>query len=126
VAKAAGKVDFIIHGPPSIAPPVLAEAIRKGMEETAADTRFWTTIPKGDDPGVDAMSLRVTRPVDPDCLSTCAPVSIQVPLLRGMSLTHRQLTPLARVVSDSFFSSSGQITLGLRRGDGTGTTSTSA
>lgn len=97
------KVDFIIHGPPGSAPPVLAEALLKGVEETVADPRSWTVIPKGDDPGVDAMNLLITRSADPNCLSTCTPVFIQAPLLRGMSLTHRNLTPIARLVSDTFF-----------------------
>jgi putative tricarboxylic transport membrane protein len=103
VPNPSDKVDFIIHGPPGSAPPVLADAILKGIAETKADDRLWRTIPKGDDPGVDAMNLLVTRPGDADCLSTCTPVFLQAPLLRGMSLTHRQLTPLARVVADSFF-----------------------
>jgi len=97
------KVDFIIHGPPGSAPPVLAEALLKGVRETAADDRAWSTTLKGDDPGVDAMNLLITRGGDPNCISTCTPVFIQAPLLRGMTLTHRQLTPVARLVADSFF-----------------------
>ncbi len=103
MANSADKVDFVIHGPPGSAPPVLAEAILKGIAETVADDRAWVTVPKGEDPGVDAMKLLVSRAADPNCLSTCTPVFIQAPLLRGMALTHRQLTPIARVVSDSFF-----------------------
>lgn len=98
-----GRVDFLIHGPPGSAPPVLAQAILEGIAETAADGRAWTAIPKGDDPGVDAMQLLASRPGDGNCLSTCTPVFLQAPLLRGMALTHRSLTPLARVVSDRFF-----------------------
>ncbi len=96
-------VDFVIHGPPGSAPPVLAQALLKAVTQSHADPRTWSTIPKGDDPGVDAMNLLITRAGDPNCLSTCTPVFIQAPLLRGMTLTHRQLTPLARLVSDSFF-----------------------
>jgi putative tricarboxylic transport membrane protein len=103
VSDKLSKVDFIIHGPPGSAPPVLAEALLKGVSETAADDRIWSTMPKGDDPGVDAMNVLITRPGDPDCISTCTPVFIQAPLLRGMTLTHRDLTPIARLVSDSFF-----------------------
>ena len=99
----ANRVDFIIHGPPGSAPPVLAEAIVKGVAETGADVRAWRTVPKGDDPGVDAMNLLIERPGDGNCLSTCTPVFIQAPLLRGSATTHRALTPIARLVSDSFF-----------------------
>ncbi|WP_171060717.1 tripartite tricarboxylate transporter substrate-binding protein [Poseidonocella sp. HB161398] len=44
-----------------------------------------------------------TRRGDPGLVSTCTPVFIQAPLLRGMALTHRQLTPIARMVADRFF-----------------------
>lgn len=103
VLQTMDKVDFIIHGPPGSAPPVLAEALLKGARETAADDREWSTTLKGDDPGVDAMNLLITRGGDPNIISTCTPVFIQAPLLRGMTLTHRQLTPVARLVADSFF-----------------------
>ncbi|SEQ21559.1 Tripartite-type tricarboxylate transporter, receptor component TctC [Faunimonas pinastri] len=96
-------VDFIVHGPPGSAPPVLAEAFLAGLAESAADSRDFRLLSRGDDPGVDAMELLIRRPGDPDVLSTCTPVFLQAPLLRGMSLTHRQLTPLARLVTDRFF-----------------------
>lgn len=96
-------VDFVIHGPPGSAPPVLAEAFLAGVREAGADDRLWKTVPRGDDPGVDAMQLLVTRPGDTNVLSTCTPVFLQAPLLRGMALTHRNLTPLARLVADRFF-----------------------
>ncbi|PZQ47587.1 MAG: hypothetical protein DI556_17235 [Rhodovulum sulfidophilum] len=96
-------VDFIIHGPPGSAPPVLAEAFAAGVAETGADTRAWRFVPKGDDPGVDSMRLMATLPGAAHVVSTCTPVFIQAPLLRGMALTHRDLTPIARLVADRFF-----------------------
>lgn len=96
-------VDFIIHGPPGSAPPVLAEAFAAGVAETGADDRDWRLLPRGDDPGVDSMRLMSTRPGAEQVISTCTPVFIQAPLLRGMSLTHRDLTPIARLVADRFF-----------------------
>jgi putative tricarboxylic transport membrane protein len=96
-------VDFIIHGPPGSAPPVLAEAFAAGVAEVAADDRDWRLVPKGDDPGVDSMELMATLSGADNVISTCTPVFIQAPLLRGMSLTHRDLTPIARLVADRFF-----------------------
>lgn len=96
-------VDFIIHGPPGSAPPVLAEAFAAGVAEMGADARPWRFVPKGDDPGVDSMRLMATLPGAGHVISTCTPVFIQAPLLRGMSLTHRDLTPIARLVADRFF-----------------------
>ena len=43
------------------------------------------------------------RPGDAHLLSTCTPVFLQAPLLGATALTHRQLTPLVRLVSDRFF-----------------------
>lgn len=99
----ASAVDFIVHGPPGSAPPVLAAAFMAGVREAGIDDRDWRLVPRGDDPGVDAMASLFRRPGDPDFLSTCTPVFIQAPLLRAMTLTHRALTPIARLVADRFF-----------------------
>jgi putative tricarboxylic transport membrane protein len=96
-------IDFIIHGPPGSAPPVMADAFLEGLGEAGLKPDHYRLVPKGDDPGVDAMEVLVTRPGDGEVLSTCTPVFLQAPLLRGMSLTHRQLTPLTRLVLDRFF-----------------------
>jgi putative tricarboxylic transport membrane protein len=97
-----GEVTLIVHGPPGSAPPVMAAALTDAIAEAQADTRPWRLLPRGDDPGVDAMNLLATRPGDEDLLSTCTPVFLQAPLLRGMSLDHRQLTPITRLVADRY------------------------
>lgn len=81
----------------------MAEAFLAGLAECDADPRPFRLVPRGDDPGVDAMAYLAGRPADPDVLSTCTPVFLQAPLLRGLRLTHRQLTPIARLVTDRFF-----------------------
>lgn len=96
-------VDFIVHGPPGSAPPVMAEAFLAGLSEAAVDPRPFRLVPCGDDPGVDAMLALAARPGDGNVLSTCTPVFLQAPLLRGLAITHRRLTPLARLVSDRYF-----------------------
>lgn len=94
---------LIVHGPPGSAPPVLAAALKAAAQEISPDRPPITLLPRGDDPGVDSMALMATRRGDPSLISTCTPVFIQAPLLRGMALTHRDLTPIARLVSDRFF-----------------------
>ena len=96
-------VELVVHGPPGSAPPVLADAFLAGLQEAGCDDRSYRLVPRGDDPGIDAMHLLVSRPGDSGILSTCTPVFLQAPLLRGMTLTHRALTPLARLVVDHFF-----------------------
>lgn len=95
-------VSLLVHGPPGSAPPVLAEAFRQAVLETGLDNRSWDLVQRGDDPGIDAMATLAEHPADPAILSTCTPVFIQAPLLRGLSLTHRALTPLARLVADRY------------------------
>ncbi len=102
VSGASDHVDLVVHGPPGSAPPVLADAFLAALAELGGQRRF-QLVPRGDDPGVDAMNLLVTRPGDGCVLSTCTPVFLQAPLLRGSALTHRALTPLARLVADHFF-----------------------
>jgi putative tricarboxylic transport membrane protein len=96
------QTEFVVHGPPGSAPPVMAEAFRAGVVESGVDESVWTLVPCGDDPGVDAMNLLARRSGDAYILSTCTPVFIQAPLLRGCALTHRRLTPLTRLVTDRF------------------------
>lgn len=95
-------VNFLVHGPHGSAPPVLAEAFRDAVRETGLDARAWELVQRGGDPGIDAMTTLAEHPGDPNTLSTCTPVFIQAPLLRGLSLTHRALTPIARLVADRY------------------------
>src|SRR5262249_26238344 len=97
---AAGPVDLIVHGPPGSAPPVLAAALVAAHEEANGGEPPWRLVPRGEDPGVDAMAALAARFADLNVLSTCTPVFLQAPLLRGLTLTHRHLTPLARLAAD--------------------------
>ncbi len=82
---------------------MLAEAFAAGVREAGVDRREWRLLSRGDDPGVEAMQVLAARAGTENVLSTCTPVFLQAPLLRGMDLTHRRLTPLARLVADRFF-----------------------
>jgi putative tricarboxylic transport membrane protein len=91
-----------MHGPPGSAPPALAAAFCEAVREANVDDRAWRLVDRGGDPGVDAMETLFSRPGDPDLISTCTPVFIQAPLLRAMARTHRDLTPVARLVADRY------------------------
>jgi putative tricarboxylic transport membrane protein len=95
-------VDLIVHGPPGSAPPVLAAALAAAAAEAEPSAAPWRLVARGADPGVDAMQTLSERAGDPYVLSTCTPVFIQAPLIRGLPLTHRRLTPIARLVSDRY------------------------
>jgi putative tricarboxylic transport membrane protein len=95
-------VELIVHGPPGSAPPVLAAALAAAHGEANPGDPPWRLVARGDDPGVDAMLALSARRGDPKLLSTCTPVFLQAPLLRGLTLTHRQLTPIARLVADRY------------------------
>lgn len=94
---------LIVHGPAGSAPPVLAEALRLAASQAFPGLPPLALLPKGDDPGVDSMQVMAGRRGDAGLISTCTPVFIQAPLLRGMAMTHRDLTPIARMVADRFF-----------------------
>lgn len=96
------EIDIIVHGPPGSAPPVLAAALRDGLVELGRDPGGIRLIDRGGDPGVDAMESLAGRGGDGDVVSTCTPVFIQAPLLRGKGRTHREFTPIARLVADRF------------------------
>jgi putative tricarboxylic transport membrane protein len=93
-------VDLIVHGPAGSAPPVLAGALAAAAAELGSGP--WRLLDRGGDPGVDAMKALAERPGDGALLSTCTPVFLQAPLLRGLALTHRELTPIARLVADRY------------------------
>jgi putative tricarboxylic transport membrane protein len=95
-------IDLIVHGPPGSAPPVLAAALAAAAAEVDPGAAPWRLVPRGMDPGVDAMQALSARAGDARVLSTCTPVFIQAPLIRGLPLTHRNLTPIARLVSDRY------------------------
>ncbi|MCA0995034.1 tripartite tricarboxylate transporter substrate-binding protein [Alloyangia pacifica] len=94
---------LIVHGPPGSAPPVMAEALRSAQAERFPEMAELALLPKGDDPGVDSMHFMDGCCGEGHLVSTCTPVFLQAPLLRAMSLTHRDLTPIARLVADRFF-----------------------
>jgi len=50
----ADPITLVVHGPPGSAPPVMAEALRAAI--TAAGLSPWSLLPRGDDPGIDAIA----------------------------------------------------------------------
>jgi len=96
----ADPITLVVHGPPGSAPPVMAEALRAAI--TAAGLSPWSLLPRGDDPGIDAIAELERHPGAGDILSTCTPVFLQVPLLRGLPKAHARLTPITRMVADRY------------------------
>ena len=96
-------VQFVVHGPPGSAPPVLAQAFMKAVAQSGCDSRPWDIIDRGNDPGVDALAYLMEHAGEDNVMSTCTPVFIQAPIIRGMPVSVRDTTPLARLVSDTFF-----------------------
>ena len=96
-------LEIVVHGPPGSAPPVLAEALRAAAREVRpVSGDLWRLTDRSADPGIDAMELLFGRAGEPRLVSTCTPVFLQAPLLRGLGPLHRKLTPIARLVSDRF------------------------
>lgn len=96
-------VDFIVHGPHGSSPPVLAEAFLAGLAECGADDRAWRLVERAAPPGFDAIRALLERPGDAGIISTCTPIFIQAPLWAGAPPSHDDLTPIARLVTDTCF-----------------------
>ena len=97
-----GVVDFLVHTPPGSPAFLLAESFLAAVTESGADDRSWRLVERGADPGVEAMTALVGNAGNPDMIATATPVIIQNPLLRNLDLTHRDLTPLSRLVGDRY------------------------
>lgn len=93
-------ITLVVHGPPGSAPPVMAEALRAAI--VAAGGAAWSLLPRGDDPGIDAIAELDRHVGASDILSTCTPVFLQAPLLRGLPKAHGRLTPITRMVADRY------------------------
>jgi len=93
-------IRLVVHGSPGSAPPVMAEALRAAV--VAAGLAPWSLLPRGDDPGIDAIAELNRQVSAGDILSTCTPVFLQAPLLRGLPKSHGRLTPITRMVADRY------------------------
>jgi putative tricarboxylic transport membrane protein len=95
-------VRFYVHAPPGSPPWMMAEALVAAVAETGVDGREWQLVDTGAKPGIGAMEALAARPGDGDAIATCTPVYVQAPLLGKTAVTHRDLTPLARLVGDRY------------------------
>jgi putative tricarboxylic transport membrane protein len=95
-----GTLTLIVHGPPGSAPPAMAAALRDALAASGGPPV--TLLPRGDDPGVDAIAELDRHVSAPNIFSTCTPVFLQAPLLRGMPAAHTRLTPITRLVADRY------------------------
>jgi tripartite-type tricarboxylate transporter receptor subunit TctC len=93
-------LTLIVHGPPGSAPPAMAAALAQGV--AASGGPAIGLLPRGDDPGIDAIAELDRRIGAGDVFSTCTPVFLQAPLLRGLPKAHARLTPLTRMVADRY------------------------
>jgi len=96
------QVRFFVHAPPGSAPWAMAAALAAAVAESGADGRAWELVDTGANPGVGAMEALAAASGDPNAIATCTPVYVQAPLLGKTALTHRGLTPLARLVGDRY------------------------
>lgn len=93
-------ITLIVHGPPGSAPPAMADALRSAI--VASGGPPVALLPRGEDPGVDAIAELDRHAGSADIFSTCTPVFLQAPLLRGMPKAHARLTPITRLVADRY------------------------
>jgi putative tricarboxylic transport membrane protein len=93
---------LIVHTPGGTWPEVLARALIDGDAEAAPRARLWELVKRSGDRGREAMDALAAAVGRDDLASTCTPLFLQTPLLTGFPITYRNLTPLARLVSDRY------------------------
>jgi tripartite-type tricarboxylate transporter receptor subunit TctC len=94
------RMTLVVHGPVGSAPPAMAAALRDSV--AAAGLGEWTLLQRGDDPGIDAIAELDRHTGDGAIASTCTPVFLQAPLLRGLPSAHDRLTAITRLVADRY------------------------
>jgi putative tricarboxylic transport membrane protein len=95
-------VELIVHTPPKSGPDVMAQALIAALRESGADSRSWEIVYRSGGNGEEAMRALLEGAGRDDLLSTCTPSFLQTPILKGLPFSFRDLTPVARLVSDRY------------------------
>jgi putative tricarboxylic transport membrane protein len=101
-AQPNGPVQLIVHTPPGSGPDIMAQALVEGLVAAGADQGNWEIVHRAGGNGEEAMRTLVEQPGSSTLISTCTPSFLQTPLLKGLPFSFRNLTPLARLVSDRY------------------------
>lgn len=100
-ARTAAQGDLIVHTPPGTPPEAMARALAAALAETGAG-RAWQVVHRAGGHGEEAMRALIDGRGRADLLATCTPSFLQTPLMESLPFTYRDLTPLARLVSDRY------------------------
>ena len=94
-------VTLISHGPPGSGPSLMLAALGAALVESeqvvSADV---VDLPESD--GAAAILRLGAAAAGPDIAGSCTPTYLTSPLKQHLPITHRDLTPLAGLVSDSY------------------------
>jgi putative tricarboxylic transport membrane protein len=97
-----GPVQLIVHTPPGSGPDVMAQALVNGLVAAGTNRSNWEIVHRSGGNGEEAMRALLEQPGFTRVISTCTPSFLQTPLLKGLPFSFRDLTPLARLVSDRY------------------------
>jgi putative tricarboxylic transport membrane protein len=97
-----GGVELIVHTPAKSGPDVMAQALIAALQESEADSRTWEIVYRSGGNGEKAMRALLDGAGRDDLLSTCTPSFLQTPILKSLPFSFRDLTPVARLVSDRY------------------------
>ena len=97
-----GDVDILVHTPPGSGPEAMIKALISVGAEVGEDTTGWMTESCTGGHGVTAMRRLAARAGDATIISTCTPSFVQTPLLEGLTISYRDLTPLACLMLERY------------------------
>ena len=98
----ASRLEFVVHARPGTGPDVMAQAIvQSGIELGLLPPDTIVSHRPGHD-GAEAMQYLMERSGSPNIVSTCTPTFLTTPLKAHLGFTYADLTPICRLVADSY------------------------
>jgi putative tricarboxylic transport membrane protein len=96
------QIEILIHTPAGSGPESMARALIEAGTAAGVDTSGWRTELCTADHGVAAMRRLIERSGDDRIVATCTPSFVQTPLLEGLGISFRDLTPLACLMLEPY------------------------
>lgn len=95
------RIELISHGRSESGPSRMLQALAAALREAAvaADVAV-VDRPAGD--GTEAITSLASRPGDDRVAGSCTPTYLTTPAKRHLAVTYRDLTPLGRLVADTY------------------------
>jgi putative tricarboxylic transport membrane protein len=96
-----GHVTLLSHGPSGSGPSRLLNGLAQALLEASLVSEAVVLDRPGKD-GAEAIQMLAQRPGDSLLAASCTPTYLTTPIKQRLSVTHRDFTPLGRLVADTY------------------------